>query len=494
MGEGERVVESCMQYYAEDTVKDLCKAEQAVIFGARLVAVEAAVCLMGKPYDLNISYFLVSGTGENPTEVLGKPVISLEQAREILPRNILIIIAVMEKHLESIVENLHQSGFSNLLPLTFESDLWSDIRGNYFMEYCQKNQKEYWKLEEVLERQIKEPEMRDGDKELGGGTEEQIKKADSRDKDKELGEGIGKQTKEAEPIGREREFGEETENQTKEEKIRGEEKKIGEGTKGQWKKPESNGKNEKLGKETGQPTGGNSALAGKNRNQGICIYTAKCHVDRELKEDLHRYSWEIPIQVGAALTGERICEVRDNTGDHISEKNREYCELTALYWIWKNTSSQYAGLCHYRRHFELDEQKLKQLSNSNIDVVLTIPILNFPSVKEVYGHDHVLDDWEIMIEGIQKLSPAYMEAAVLVQESIYYYGYNMFIARKSIFDDYCSWLFPILFYCENHCMPKENSYQNRYIGFLAERLLTIYMKYHEDDYKIVHARKHFIEK
>ena len=54
MGEGERVVESCMQYYAEDTVKDLCKAEQAVIFGARLVAVEAAVCLMGKPYDLNI--------------------------------------------------------------------------------------------------------------------------------------------------------------------------------------------------------------------------------------------------------------------------------------------------------------------------------------------------------------------------------------------------------------------------------------------------------
>ncbi len=70
MGEGERVVESCMQYYAEDTVKDLCKAEQAVIFGARLVAVEAAVCLMGKPYDLNFSYFMVSGTGEYTTDVL----------------------------------------------------------------------------------------------------------------------------------------------------------------------------------------------------------------------------------------------------------------------------------------------------------------------------------------------------------------------------------------------------------------------------------------
>ena len=392
--------ESCIQYYAEDTVKGLCKAEQAVIFGARLVAVEAAVCLMGKPYDLNISYFLVSGTGENPTEVLGKPVISLEQAREILPKNVLIIIAVMEKHLESIVENLHQSGFSNLLPLTFESDLWSDIRGNYFMEYCQENQKEYWKLEEVLERQIKEAENWDG----------------------------------------------------------------------------------------------NRGLTGDNRNQGVCIYTAKCHVDRELKEDLHRYSWEIPIQVGAALTGKRICEVRDNTGDHISEKNREYCELTALYWIWKNTSSQYAGLCHYRRHFELNEDLLDQLCKSEVDVAVTVPILNFPSVKEVYRQDHVKQDWEIMMEAIRILQPKYQKAAEEVEKGIYYYGYNMFFARKEIVDDYCSWLFPILAYCEGHCEKKEDPYQNRYIGFLAERLLTIYLKGHEGKYKMVHVRKHFVER
>ena len=453
MGEGERVVESCIQYYAEDTVKGLCKAEQAVIFGARLVAVEAAICLMGKPYDLNISYFLVSGTGENPTEVLGKPVISLEQAREILPKNVLIIIAVMEKHLESIVENLHQSGFSNLLPLTFESDLWSDIRGNYFMEYCQENQKEYWKLEEVLERQIKEPEMRGEDKELGEEAKGQTKKADPMDKDKGLGEG----------------------------------------RKGQRKKPESNGKNEKLGEEIRQPTDGNSRVTGDNRNQGVCIYTAKCHVDRELKEDLRRYSWEIPIQVGAALTGKRICEVRDNTGDHISEKNREYCELTALYWIWKNTSSQYAGLCHYRRHFELNEVLLDQLCKSEVDVAVTVPILNFPSVKEVYSQDHVKQDWEIMMEAIGILQPKYQKAAEEVETGIYYYGYNMFFARKEIVDDYCSWLFPILAYCESHCEKKEDPYQNRYIGFLAERLLTIYLKGHEGKYKVVHVRKHFVE-
>ena len=388
------------KYYAEDKMKTIMKEKDIVIFGARFMALGVAACLMGKPYERDIKCFVVGRVEENPTEFFGKPVISIEEARNQLSPNQWIVIASMERNLEFIMESLHQSGFYNLLPLTFESDLWSDIRGNYFMEYCQENRKEYWKLEEVLERQIKEAENWDG----------------------------------------------------------------------------------------------NRGLTGDNRNQGVCIYTAKCHVDRELKEDLHRYSWEIPIQVGAALTGKRICEVRDNTGDHISEKNREYCELTALYWIWKNTSSQYAGLCHYRRHFELNEDLLDQLCKSEVDVAVTVPILNFPSVKEVYRQDHVKQDWEIMMEAIRILQPKYQKAAEEVEKGIYYYGYNMFFARKEIVDDYCSWLFPILSYCEGHCEKKEDPYQNRYIGFLAERLLTIYLKGHEGKYKMVHVRKHFVER
>ena len=442
------------KYYAEDKMKTIMKEKDIVIFGARFMALGVAACLMGKPYERDIKCFVVGRVEENPTEFFGKPVISIEEARNQLSPNQWIVIASMERNLEFIMESLHQSGFYNLLPLTFESDLWSDIRGNYFMEYCQENQKEYWKLEEVLERQIKEPEMRGEDKELGEEAKGQTKKADPMDKDKGLGEG----------------------------------------RKGQRKKPESNGKNEKLGEEIRQPTDGNSRVTGDNRNQGVCIYTAKCHVDRELKEDLRRYSWEIPIQVGAALTGKRICEVRDNTGDHISEKNREYCELTALYWIWKNTSSQYAGLCHYRRHFELNEVLLDQLCKSEVDVAVTVPILNFPSVKEVYSQDHVKQDWEIMMEAIGILQPKYQKAAEEVETGIYYYGYNMFFARKEIVDDYCSWLFPILAYCESYCEKKEDPYQNRYIGFLAERLLTVYLKGHEGKYKVVHVRKHFVEK
>lgn len=28
-------------------------------------------------------------------------------------------------------------------------------------------------------------------------------------------------------------------------------------------------------------------------------------------------------------------DFHDNTGDNISSKNKNYCELTALYWLWK---------------------------------------------------------------------------------------------------------------------------------------------------------------
>ncbi len=235
-----------------------------------------------------------------------------------------------------------------------------------------------------------------------------------------------------------------------------------------------------------------SSVGGPSRG-GARVYAVRSHADRKLKEDMQRFTWEIPIQAGAALTEERMCAICDNTGEHISNKNREYCELTALYWIWKNDRSDYVGICHYRRHFEINEKMLEKLTSSDIDVLLTIPILNFPSVRAVYENDHSIEDWDIMLEAIGKLTPDYVEAADMVQNGRFYSGYNMLVARKRILDRYCEWLFPILAYCEQNCQKKEDRYQNRYIGFLAERLLSIYFTYHKKDYKIVYGRKHFVD-
>ena len=61
----------------------------------------------------------------------------------------------------------------------------------------------------------------------------------------------------------------------------------------------------------------------------------------------------LPIHVGKELSHEELSYSSDNTGDHISAKNPNYCELTALYWAWKNLEADYIGLAHYRRHFSV---------------------------------------------------------------------------------------------------------------------------------------------
>lgn len=64
----------------------------------------------------------------------------------------------------------------------------------------------------------------------------------------------------------------------------------------------------------------------------------------------------MPIHVGCEGK-ESIGFTGDNTGDNISAKNPHYCELTALYWAWKNLQADYTGLVHYRRYFTNKEAR-----------------------------------------------------------------------------------------------------------------------------------------
>ena len=60
-------------------------------------------------------------------------------------------------------------------------------------------------------------------------------------------------------------------------------------------------------------------------------------------------SMYLPLQVGRALADQDLGWQGDNTGDNISLKNPYYCELTGLYWAWKNLKADAIGLVHYRR-------------------------------------------------------------------------------------------------------------------------------------------------
>ena len=58
----------------------------------------------------------------------------------------------------------------------------------------------------------------------------------------------------------------------------------------------------------------------------------------------------LPLCVGVA-TAAPTGFAGDDTGESITEKNSTFCELTGLYWAWKNLPDDYIGLVHYRRYF-----------------------------------------------------------------------------------------------------------------------------------------------
>lgn len=183
----------------------------------------------------------------------------------------------------------------------------------------------------------------------------------------------------------------------------------------------------------------------------------------------------VPIQAGAALSTERICRIGDNTGDNISIKNREYCELTVWYWIWKNDTHKIVGLNHYRRLFQLDYKTIVQLLE-NVDFIVPEPYFFRCSLEREYEIFHHKKDLEILLEILHEKHPDWDDYVSTIFHSNRLIPYNMFIASKKISDEYFSWLFPILFELENHLdLTNYNAYQKRAMGFLAERLFTLYI-------------------
>lgn len=223
------------------------------------------------------------------------------------------------------------------------------------------------------------------------------------------------------------------------------------------------------------------------------VYQAKFYKDRPLKNSYDLADWMIPIQVGAALTDVRVTDVCDDQGDNISEKNVNYCELTALYWMWKNKliedgdSEDYYGLFHYRRILDINEEDIRRIVANDVDVVVSYPTLHEPDIEEHHARYIPEGDWEAMLAALEELYPDYREAYNTIFSQEYMYNYNMMVAKKSVLKDYCDWLFPILERTEELSTPKGWERKDRYIGYLGENLMTLYFFYNKDKYNIAHT-------
>ncbi len=221
-----------------------------------------------------------------------------------------------------------------------------------------------------------------------------------------------------------------------------------------------------------------------------------CH-----KEDFF-YGGEgyMPIHVGKAISKCDLGIACDNTGDNISEKNPNYCELTAHYWYWKNCkSTKYVGLNHYRRYFDFKNRYIhscsmtkEELENNpptlpdmnnifrSYDIILTKPTIYHHSLKDDYARYHIAEDLATLKEVITELSPDYLKAyEKIIERGNRLSKCNMFITRSEIFDDYSKWCFEILGELERRVKISEDAYQARIFGYLSERMLNIYVCKHQ---------------
>jgi hypothetical protein len=206
----------------------------------------------------------------------------------------------------------------------------------------------------------------------------------------------------------------------------------------------------------------------------------------------------IPIQVGKSINTD-LGYIGDNTGDNISEKNPNFCELTALYWAWKNLDVEYIGLVHYRRYFgkktvwgSIDKKKEDILNSNQLKRLLFKYDAILPKKRRYwietnfshYAHAHHKEDLIKAKEIILNKYPDYIPSFDIVMNRTYSHRFNMLIMKKDILDQYCQWLFDILFELENIIdISNYSKTQARVFGYISERLLDVWLEVNKVNYK-----------
>lgn len=210
-----------------------------------------------------------------------------------------------------------------------------------------------------------------------------------------------------------------------------------------------------------------------------------------------------PIHVGKELHKNISLGItEDNTGDNISIKNASYCELTGLYWAWKNLKGvDVIGLCHYRRYFDFHHQckkylpftqfKTSQFNEINLDIPqdmldrISAGKVIVPRYKSYrvplyadYCINHISDDFFKLKEVFNTEPQEYKDAfSKIMYNNNKLMHYNMFIMKWDEFDKYCSWLFNILNNVEKVTdISNYTPVQKRIYGYMAERLFNVYLE------------------
>lgn len=209
----------------------------------------------------------------------------------------------------------------------------------------------------------------------------------------------------------------------------------------------------------------------------------------------------IPLHVGAE--GKKAIGYQgDNTGDNISIMNPYFCELTGLYWMWKNLNADYLGLAHYRRHFcfrkkggaDKEDRKWKSILNSKeaqmlcwqFDVI--VPAKRYYIIETLYSHyahTHYKEHLEKARDIIKEKYPQYLDSYDKTLTKTSGYMFNMFLMKADLLSEYCGFLFDVLFELDKAVDTSGySSFQARYPGRIGEILFNVWLDKESQERKL----------
>ena len=218
----------------------------------------------------------------------------------------------------------------------------------------------------------------------------------------------------------------------------------------------------------------------------------------------------LPVHVGAEGK-QSIGYTPDNTGDNISDRNANYCELTGLYWAWKNLRADYVGLAHYRRHFSngrlFGDKKSRVITKAELERKLRDTDVLLPRPRNYwietnysqYAHAHHAIDLDETKRILQQRYPQYIAAWDDSMKRTTGHRFNMFVMKRDKFDAYCQWLFDVLFELEKRLdISSYNKNDSRVFGFVSERLLDVWIEtnhiaYRNTGYVFMESQNWFVK-
>ncbi len=198
----------------------------------------------------------------------------------------------------------------------------------------------------------------------------------------------------------------------------------------------------------------------------------------------------LPVHVGASAARQKLDYVGDDTGENISSLNPVFCELTGLYWAWKNLDYDYLGLVQYRRFFRGlhrgGDVFSSVLTGSEMTSLLgkykiIVPHKRHYYIETIYSHyAHTFDGSQLDTarQIIAENCPEYIPDfdALMTRRSAYVF--NMMIMPRGLMEEYCTWLFDILFVLYERIDSSEMTpFEKRYAGRISERLFNVWLDY-----------------